>query len=386
MAQDDGSQEKTENATPKRLREARKKGKVSKSRDMTTVVILVVCFAALGALSGYMVEEMKGFMELVFGFIKKPEIFMEDMVPLGASALMTYAKIIAPFLIAVVVSAPAVTFLQVGPVFSFEPVKPETKKLNAVENFKNMVKPIVFIELIKNILKILAIFFIAITTVKAYIEPFLRTSQAELSRSATLAGYVLMIFLVKVLIVFLMIAIIDIMLQRHEFKKNMKMTKDEVKREYKEDEGDPLIKSHRKQIYQEMAMSDVRVQVKKSDVVITNPTHIAVALKYDKEAMIAPQIMIKGQRLYAQMIREIAEEEGIPIMQNVPLAWALIDLEIEEEIPEHLYQAVAEILTFVYKLKEERERRRLPTPPPPPSPGDQARTPSRLGSQDSKYV
>ena len=102
--------------------------------------------------------------------------------------------------------------------------------------------------------------------------------------------------------------------------------------------------------------------------------------------MIAPQIMIKGQRLYAQMIREIAEEEGIPIMQNVPLAWALIDLEIEEEIPEHLYQAVAEILTFVYKLKEERERRRLPTPPTPPSPGDQARTPSRLGSQDSKYV
>jgi len=353
---------------------------------MTTVVILVVCFAALGALSGYMVEEMKGFMELVFGFIKKPEIFMEDMVPLGASALMTYAKIIAPFLIAVVVSALAVTFLQVGPVFSFEPVKPETKKLNAVENFKNMVKPIVFIELIKNILKILAIFFIAITTVKAYIEPFLRTSQAELSQTATLAGYVLMIFLVKVLIVFLMIAIIDIMLQRHEFKKNMKMTKDEVKREYKEDEGDPLIKSHRKQIYQEMAMSDVRGQVKKSDVVITNPTHIAVALKYDKEAMIAPQIMIKGQRLYAQMIREIAEEEGIPIMQNVPLAWALIDLEIEEEIPEHLYQAVAEILTFVYKLKEERERRRLPTPPTPPSPGDQARTPSRLGSQDSKYV
>ena len=138
----------------------------------------------------------------------------------------------------------------------------------------------------------------------------------------------------------------------------MKMTKDEVKREYKEDEGDPLIKGQRKQLHQELAMSDVAQQVSKSDVVVTNPTHIAVAIKYDSAEAVAPEIMAKGQRLYAQHIRELADQHDIPIMRNIPLAWALIELEVGDEVPEHLYQAVAEILAFVYRLKAEKEHSR----------------------------
>lgn len=194
--------------------------------------------------------------------------------------------------------------------------------------------------------------YLAITK---YLTPFILTVTVPIQDGIKVGGLILFYFLSLVLIVFILIAVADIALQRKEFAKNLKMTKDEVKREYKEDEGDPLIKGQRKQLHQEMAMSDVGQQVKKSDVVVTNPTHLAVAVKYDTEEMAAPEIMAKGQRLYAQMIREMAEEAEIPIVRNVSLAWALIELEVGDEVPEDLYQAVAEILAFVYRLKAERE-------------------------------
>jgi flagellar biosynthesis protein FlhB len=386
MADQNDSQEKTEDATPKRVREARKKGQVPKSKDMNTVVILVVCLGALGFMAKFMSEQLSGLMVMTFEMVAKPELVFEDLVPVAAATLMTWAKVMGPFLLAVVVSSAAVTFLQVGPIFSMDPITPEPKKLNAVENLKNMFKMVMVIELAKNVIKMAAIFILAFTTIKGYLTAFLLTSQADLTQTANLAGLVLFKFLIKVLILFLLVAIVDIMLQRKEFMKNMKMSKDEVKREYKEDEGDPMIKGQRKQLHQEMAMNDAKGQVQNSDVVVTNPTHIAVAIKYDPDDMVAPQIMLKGQRLFAQTIREIAEEEGIPIMRNVPLAWALIELEVGDDIPEDLYQAVAEILTFVYRLKEEQAGRGTPSDESEPAP---VSAPSRLGEtddKDSKFV
>lgn len=137
--------------------------------------------------------------------------------------------------------------------------------------------------------------------------------------------------------------------------KQMKMTKDEVKREYKQDEGDPLIKSQRKQIHREYAFGDVKQQVAQSDVVVTNPTHVAVALQYDREEMTAPAISIKGQQAFADMIKNVAEEMEIPIMRNVPLAWALYEIEEGVEIPEDLFEAVAEILSYIYRMKQAKE-------------------------------
>jgi flagellar biosynthetic protein FlhB len=140
--------------------------------------------------------------------------------------------------------------------------------------------------------------------------------------------------------------------------KQMRMTKDEVKREYKQDEGDPHIKSHRRALHREMVFGDMPKQVKSADVVVTNPVHVAVAIKYDKEEMSAPEIVAKGQRLFAERIRKIAEENGVPIMRNVPLAWSLVEMEIGDEIPEELYAAVAEILAIVYKMKKGQGRTR----------------------------
>jgi flagellar biosynthetic protein FlhB len=229
------------------------------------------------------------------------------------------------------------------------------KRLNAIENLKNMFKMTTFVELLKNIAKMSLIFLIAYLVVSANIRDVVLTVKATPDQSMALAARMVVEFLIKVFIVFIIISIIDLFVQRWNYKKQMRMTKDEVKREYKQDEGDPLIKSARRQLHQELAMSDTRQAVKSADAVVTNPTEIAVAIKYNESDMVAPQVLAKGQRLFAQTIRDYAEEFGIPIVRNVPLAWTLIELDIGDEIPEELYAAVAEILVYVYRLKKENE-------------------------------
>lgn len=351
----DSSQEKTEQPTPKRLRDARKKGQVFKSKDLEAIMVLVATFGAIAFSYTYMSGQFREIMQAVFEAVGRKELAMEEVFDLGKLAFITAVKASAPVLLTAVLVAAIVGFLQVGPVFSMEPLKFQTKRLNAIENLKNMLKPKIFFELFKNILKILAIFLIAYFVIKGMMEPFLLTVTASLEGSAKIGGLILIRFMIRFLILFLIVAIVDLIVQRKEYIKNLKMTKEEVKREYKEDEGDPLIKGQRRQIHMEMAMGDVKQKVKAADVVVTNPTHLAVAIQYDKKEMVAPRIVAKGQRLFAEYIKGLAKEYDIPVVRNVPLAWALIELELEDEIPEKLYVAVAEILTFVYKLKEGRQ-------------------------------
>ncbi|MBI2083888.1 MAG: EscU/YscU/HrcU family type III secretion system export apparatus switch protein [Deltaproteobacteria bacterium] len=355
MAEQGSSQEKTEQPTPKRLRDARKKGQVFKSRDLETVVVMIAAFAALVFSRSYMVGELRRLMELIFKEVGHADFQMGLIYQLGYASLITLVKISVPFLTTVVVVAALVGFLQVGPVFSIEPLKPQTKRLNAIENLKNMLKPKILFELAKNVFKVVVVFLIAYLVVKGMLEPFLLSVTVPLDGSSKLGSIMLVRFLLRFFIFFMILAILDLMMQRREYIKNLKMTKEEVKREYKEDEGDPLIRSQRKQLHMEMAMGDVRQQVKNADVVITNPTHLAIALKYDKVEMIAPQIVAKGQRLFAEFIKQLAEEYEIPVVRNIPLAWSLIELDIGDEVPENLYLAVAEVLTFVYKLKQQKE-------------------------------
>lgn len=348
------SQEKTEEPTPKRLREARKKGQIFKSQDLEGFMVLLAAFGSLALSIPFISGQIQDLMQLVFQSIAKPEMTPAEMYDLGKSAFLTLIKVTAPVLITAFLVAAIVGFLQVGPVFSIDPLMPDPKKLNAIENLKNMFKPKIFFELAKNIFKILIVFFIAYKVIEKMLDSFLLTATVDILGAARLGGVVVVKFMVQFFIVFLMISILDFMFQRKEYIKNLRMTKDEVKREYKEDEGDPLIKGHRKQLHMEMAMGDTRQNVKNADVVVTNPTHLAIAIKYNKQEMNAPEIVAKGQRLYAEFIRNLAEEHNIPIVRNIPLAWSLIELEIGDEIPEKLYLAVAEILTFVYRMKEEQ--------------------------------
>lgn len=350
------SQEKTEDPTPRRLRDARKKGQVSKSQDLNTVSVLIAAFMAIGFMIPTISKELQDLMHTFFSNLGRADFTVEEMFLAGRISFMVLIRVSAPYILAVFLTAAMIGYLQVGPVFSAEPLKPQMKRLNVIEGIKNWFKLKTFVELFKHILKVILLFTLAYFTIKGILSDFLMTVTISLQDSAKFTGHVVITFFFRVIVLFLGIAILDVIFQRREYKKQLRMTKEEVKREYKEDEGDPLIKSVRRQQYMEMIMGDARQQVAKSDVVVTNPTAVAVAVAYDKEEMLAPQVMVKGQRLYAQFIRELAEELGVPIVRNVPLAWALLELEMGDEIPEDLYQAVAEVLVFVYKLKEEKEK------------------------------
>ncbi len=354
----ESSQEKTEQATPKRLREARKKGQVPKSKDLETIFVMIAFFAALCVSMGFMGTELKNLMKMVFEEVAKPEIDGTIMLKLGKASLYTMAKVCAPAMIAGFLVALIVGYLQVGPVFSLETLKPQGQKLNPIEGIKNMFKTLTFIELIKNIIKISFIFYIAYQVLYGNLETVLRTAQVSVPETAVVAGELIFKIVLRVLLLFVAISIADFMIQRWQFMKQMRMSKDDVKREYKQDEGDPHIKGHRKALHREMVFSDTQRQVKTADAVVTNPTHVAVAIKYDRETGNAPEIVAKGQRLIAENIKKIAEENGVPVMRNVALAWSLLELEVGEEIPEELYSAVAEILAVVYKMKQNQGRLR----------------------------
>lgn len=353
MADESSSQEKTEEATPKRLRDARKKGQVSKSRDLNTVVIIIAAFGAIAALKNFISDCLRSSMHAAFDFASKTEIDNEDLFLFAQHSFYIYVKAIAPYLGIVLFVSVFIGFLQVGPVFSAEPLKPQTKRLNMFQNLKNMFKVTMLVELVKNILKVFLVFFLAYLTIKNNLNEVVMTVMGTLPQSTAVATHILVSFLVKVFICFIVVAMLDFAFQRWHYKKELKMTKEEVKREYKQDEGDPLIKSHRRQLHRELAMSDMKRSVAASDVVVTNPVEVAVALKYNESEMMAPEIMAKGQRLFAEAIKEAAGEAGVPLMQNVPLAWALLELDVGDEIPEELYAAVAEVLVIVYRMKEE---------------------------------
>ncbi len=359
MAGEQSSQEKTEDATPRRMRDARKKGQVAKSKDVSTIVILVASFGLIAVLSGYISDQLQSEMRSAFEFASKVQISNEELFFHIRQAAYVFVKAGMPFALIIALVAVIIGFAQVGAIFSPEPLKPKMDRLDIIQNIKNMFKTTTFVELAKNIAKISIIFIIAYMVLKDNMREVVQTVTATLTQSTAVASHVISTFLIKVFICFVIIAFIDFAVQRWQYKKQMRMTKEEVKREYKEDEGDPLIKSMRKHLYQEMVMGDVKQAVRSSDVVVTNPTELAVAIKYDDKLMVAPQIVAKGQRLFAELIRDEAASNNIPIMQNVPLAWALIELDIGDEIPEDLYAAMAEILLVVYKMKEQQENREL---------------------------
>jgi flagellar biosynthetic protein FlhB len=214
---------------------------------------------------------------------------------------------------------------------------------------------VTLIELLKNVAKLSLVFYIAYQTISKYRQDILFASTIGISDAMVVAGSILSSFFIKIAVLFMAVALLDLAVQRWNFMKNMRMSKDEVKREYKQDEGDPHVKGERKRLHREMVFGDARKNVKKADAMVTNPIHVAVAIQYDKNEMAAPEILVKGQRSYAEMLIQIAKEEGIPIVRNIPLAWSLLALDEGDAIPEELYEPVAEVLSYVYEMKE-RER------------------------------
>lgn len=349
--------EKTEQPTEKRLRDARRKGQVARSHDLSSAVLLLATVAVLWVASGHMGGWLSGAMtdQLQFAASFKGEL--DERAALGALASGTkaFALALAPLFGILVVVGVLVNYFQVGSVFSFEPVKPNANKLNPAEAFKQkFLKSRPYIELGKTVVKLLIACAVVGLVLWGSRVDIVRLVRQPTDVAASFTVSLVFEIGVKIGLVFLVLGAGDYFLQRFLHRKELMMTKHEVKEEYKETEGNPIHKSLRKQMHREILMQSVMEAVRRASVVVVNPTHVAVALRYERSEMNAPVIVAKGADLMAAKIREVAGEAGVPLARDVPLARALYELEIDDEVPEALYESVAVVLRWVYEMAEER--------------------------------
>lgn len=347
--------EKSEKATPKKLRDARKKGQVAKSQDLPAAFTFIVAIAMVLAMARPIYEQLAGFIKASLIAFRHTEEFNTTLIQYLTYGFIVILKVSLPILLVTVFVGVLANFIVVGPLFSFEALKPDIKRLDPIQNLKQKFKLKTLVELIKQILKISGVVIIIYYTVKDDIKQVVFGAALPPVGSALIFNYFLVKVVVRVGLFFIAIAVFDIIYQKMNFAKEMKMEKFEVKQEYKDSEGDPHIKGRRRQIGQEIAYEEGSVKnTRKAKAVITNPTHYAVAFEYNEKEMLAPIILVKGGGKIAETIIRIAEANNIPIVRNVPLAQNLIkNGRVGQYIPRDTYEAVAEILKWLASLERE---------------------------------
>jgi flagellar biosynthetic protein FlhB len=348
--------EKTEEATPEKLRKAKEEGQVPKSIDFVSALNFSMGFLTLCAMLTYITSELKDFlMASIDAAMRAPNLStVGRQIEEGWPIIL---KLSVPIGVAVFTMGIFANVIQTGFFLAFKVLIPKLDKLNPVNGLKGLFKMKKVVELIKNLLKFTVAAWLAWKVMSDALHDMVLTVTLPLLQSVDFGASVIWDYMLKTLLLFLIIATADLLYSRHAFNKEMMMSKYDVKQEYKQSEGDPHMKGHRRQLAQELLFSGSMENVKNADAVVVNPAHIAVAIKYDKDKAKAPTVVAKGMRIHAEKIKEIAKHYGVPILRNVPLAQALNKLEIGEEIPEELYEAVAEVLSFVYKIREEQENR-----------------------------
>jgi flagellar biosynthesis protein FlhB len=334
------------------LDDARKKGQISKSKDLTGVVVFLVGLSSLKVSWDGIEKRFRDLFAFTFDHISDtPEAMAVATRHAMQLALVDVIMMTIPIAGACAMAGLMMDFLQVKALFTLDPLMPKLEKLNPIEGLKNMFKMKQLVELIKSMVKILVTAYVVFGVVRDSLGMVVGTVHGDASTTILVLGELVYRVAVKVALLYFLFAIFDVWFQGYSFNKDMKMTKDEVKREYKESEGDPHHKAKRKELHQEILESAAMENVKGADVVVTNPEHVAVALKYDKDKDGAPRVIARGFDARAQAIKQLAREGDVAILRNVPLAHALVKVDIGDEIPEDLYDAVAEVLNFVYGLK-----------------------------------
>jgi flagellar biosynthetic protein FlhB len=355
MADDDRDQERTEQATPRRREEARKQGQVAKSHEIASVAILLACLTYFNFDSARLTNRMMG---LVSGFLKESgtlPINTNNIQILTIGWVYEFFIFIAPLLMTVLIAGILANFIQVGFVFSAEALEPKFSKIDPVKGFQRLFSLKSFAELAKSILKLCIVSYVAYVTVKGEIECLPSLMDRSVGGIMVYMGEISFKIILRTSWVLIVLAILDYVYQRWEYEKGLRMSRQEIKDEYKQTEGDPLMKARIRRIQREMARKRMMSKVPKADVVITNPDHIAVALEYDQLKMFAPVVVAKGVGFIAEKIKEIAKQNNVPIIENKPLAQVLNKMvKVNEVIPENLYKAVAEVLAYIYGLKEKR--------------------------------
>lgn len=350
--------EKTEEPTSKKLEDTRKEGQVAKSKELSNAISLICMFVMLKMMLGFIGTNFLGIFENVYTGMPDYVTLHDGFLPVTSfeslikKTLLRILIMISPFLIVGFATDIISNMIQFKWQVTSKPLMPKFSKMNPVSGFKKIFSVNSLAELLKSIVKILIVTVVAYNTLKSKFNVIYLLFQMTLWQGIATAGEIAIDVGLKCSFVYLILALVDFVYQKRKFMKDQRMTKQEVKDEYKQAEGDPAVKGKIRQKMQEASRRRMMQQLPQADVVITNPTHFAVAIKYDKEVAEAPVVLAKGEDYLAQKIKEVAREHHIEIVENKPLARMLYhNVEIGEMIPPELYQAVADILAMVYQMQ-----------------------------------
>lgn len=346
-------QEKTEQATAKRRQDAREKGQVAKSRELASVAVLGACLVYFYFGASVMATRLMELMRTSFRKSGQMTVSIDNIQPLLTDLGFQTFALLAPFLLVAILAGLTINILQVGFLFSSEAITPKFSKIDPIKGLQRLFSLRSLVELVKNILKMAIIGYVAYLTISGESHKLLPLADLGVSDIFGYMGEVSFKILYSTCWVLAILAVLDYGYQKWEHEKSLKMSIREIKEENRQTEGDPLIKGRIKRLQREMARKRMMAAVPEADVVITNPTHLAVAIRYEPETMNAPCVVAKGADFLAEKIKNIARESGVPVVENKLVAQVLYKMTaVEGAVPENLYKAVAEILAHIYSLKQ----------------------------------
>ena len=352
---DESFQERSEQATPKRREEARQKGQVAHSTELNSVVIILAGLMAIHFVGETLFRDLSRF--------TVETLSQSYRIDLSSTSLPFYLRHWAelsfalawPLLLIISVFALAANVAQVGFVVSTEVLTPQLSRLDPISGMGRLFSKKAVVEALKGLFKILIVGLISYWEINKRMVDLATMSESGVGRIFVLVGDLIFHMGVRVALFLAVLAVLDYFYQRWEFENSIRMSKQEIKEELKQSEGDPQVKARIRALQREASHKRMMAEVPEADVVITNPTHYAIALRYDPATMAVPTVVAKGQNLIALKIREIAQEAGVPLVENPPLAQALYKtVDVGREIPEDLYRAVAEVLAYVFRLKRRK--------------------------------
>lgn len=351
---EDKNEERTEEPTEKRRREFREKGQVAQSREVNTAMLLTGTLILWSFYAPSFWENIKSFLSVFWNLSSEFSLTSSALRTMLIFVVQKLLLLIWPMLLTCLVIGFFSSYLQIGWLFTVKPLQPDLNKLDPIKGMNKFVSKRSFFEAAKSFGKVFLVGTLAYWTLFDRFDQFLVIAGIDLETAIGFLAEAMFTILLKCCLLLSIIAVVDYYFSRHEMEKKMKMTKQELKEEYKETEGDPQIKQRVRMIQREISKKRMMAQVPQSDVIITNPTHYAVALRYKKEEMNAPVVVAKGADHLAIKIKEIGRLHGVTMVENPAVARALYKVELGQTIPEQMYKAVAEILAYVYKLKKRK--------------------------------
>lgn len=358
------SDDKTEKATPRRRQKAREEGQVSKSADLSSAVVLTVGMVVIFVLGTAMLNDLKNIMISNLSTLNVDNLGPNTVFSFIVIQFQKIVMIVGPLMAVLMIVGVISNLAQIGPLLSSKAIQPSLKKLNPVSGVKRLFSLKSIVELIKGVLKMAVVGLVCYYSIYPRRAELMVLSGTEVSVALGVIMSVLIDIIWKVCLILIFIGIVDFYYQKYEFEKSIKMSKQDVKDEYKNIEGDPKIKGKIKATQRQMAMSWMMKEIPDADVVVTNPTHYAVALKYDTEKAPAPMVIAKGVDHLAKRIKDIAKNNKVPIVENKPLAQSLFKtVELNHMVPEELFVAVAEVLAYVYKKNKAKYRKKQAAKP-----------------------